>query len=159
MTGLLNRIRDAALAARKAAHQAPDEVSKAGEAARAAFLVTLAAEAARKGKDAGNRESTDDEVLSVVKKFLDNASLTLKALGDKAPEQRARVEAEIALLKGYMPTQADVDTVKQAVADIVDGLAERSPKQMGVVMGQLTARFGAALDKATASALVRDALK
>lgn len=159
MTSLLQRIRNDSLAARKAAHVARDEASKTLESNRASFLITLFAEASRKGKDDGNRESSDIEVVGVVKKFLDNANDTLKALGDSAPEQRARVEAEIAILKGYMPAQVDVETVKAAIAEIVAGLAEKSLKQMGSVMGQLTGRFGAAFDKATASGLVREALK
>lgn len=159
MTSLLQRIQQDSLAARKAAHAAPDAEVKALESNRASSLITLYAEAARKGKDDGNRESTDDEVVGVVKKFIDNATDTLKAIGDKAPAQRALVEAEIALYKGYMPAQADPATVKAAIEDIVAGLAEKSPKSMGVVMGQLNARFGAAFDKAAASAAVRDALK
>lgn len=159
MTSLLQRIRDDALAARKAAHAARDEATKTLEGNRASFLITLGAEAARKGKDDGNRESTDDEVISTVKKFIDNANLTLNALGDKSPGQRARVEAEVLALKAYMPTQADAAEVQAAIAELVAGLAEKSPKQMGVVMGKLTARFGAAFDKAAASALVREALK
>lgn len=159
MTTLLQRIRDDSLAARKAAHQARDDNTKTLEGNRASFLITLGAEAARKGKDDGNRESTDAEVISTVKKFIDNANLTLTALGNTSPDQRARVEAEVAILKGYMPAQADPEAVKAAIAEIVAGLPEKSPKQMGVVMGQLTSRFGAAFDKGVASAQVREALK
>lgn len=158
MTSLMQLIRDDALAARKAAHLARDPAVKAAEGDRATFLITLSAEAARKGKDDGNRESTNDEVVSVVKKFIDNANLTLSALGDKAPAQRARVEAEILILKGYMPAQVDAAAVTEAITEIVASLAERGPKQMGLVMSQLTARFGSSFDKAAASAQVRQAL-
>lgn len=155
---LLSKIREDSVAARKAAVQTTDAALKVLAGDKASFLITLFAEAARKGKDDGNRESTDAEVVATVKKFIDNANDTLKALGEKAPDQRARIEAELTILRGYMPAQADPEAVKALIAEVVAGLAEKSPKQMGVVMGKLTERFGANFDKAAASALVRAAL-
>lgn len=144
MTTLQSRIRDDVMTARRA-----KDTVKLG------FLSLLLSEASRPGKDKGAAESTDDEVARVIKKFMDNTELTLKHLGDKASDQRTGAEAELAILREYMPVQADPAAVQAAIVDIVSGLTEKSPKQMGVVMGQLTARFGANFDKTIASASVR----
>lgn len=147
MTTLIDQIRQDSLVARKAR-----------DADKAAFLITLFAEATKVGKDDGNRDSTDAEVTSVIKKFVKNNEETQRALGDTAPENRARLQAELALLQGYLPRQASEDEIRAAVTRIVAGLTDRSPKQMGVVMGQLNAEFQGNLDKALASKLTKEAL-
>ncbi|HLP27579.1 MAG TPA: hypothetical protein VK147_02990, partial [Candidatus Didemnitutus sp.] len=62
---LLQQIRDAALAARKAAFGPAAEPQW-----RKDLLVTLLSEAEMFGKNEANRESTDEEVIGVIKKFL-----------------------------------------------------------------------------------------
>jgi uncharacterized protein len=151
---LLDQIQAASLAARQNR-----------DAARAALLTTLFAEAARVGKDKADRLSSDDEVLETVRKFVKNAKETLSALGapseGEAAERVARrlgVEAELAMLQEFLPTQASEADVAAFIQDVVNGLAEKNPKQMGVVMGQLKARFGDNYDKSVASKLVKAAL-
>lgn len=144
---LLNRIREDSLAARKAR-----------EGDKASFLITLLAEASRPGKDDGNRESTDAEVLKVIKKFIDNTEITLKALGAAASDARTRAELELAMLRAYQPKQATEAEVRAAVDTIVASLPERNLKQIGAVMGKLQAQFDGNFDKGLASTLVKAAL-
>jgi uncharacterized protein YqeY len=146
MTTLLERIRQDSLAARKAR-----------ETEKGTFLVTLLAEAAKVGKDDGNRESTDAEVTAVIKKFIKNTDETLRVLGADSAA-RAQPEAELAILQAYLPRQATEDEVRAAVGRIVAELAERNPKQMGFVMGKLNAEFAGNFDKGVASKLVKGAL-
>lgn len=143
---LLEKLQAAALAARKA----QDSVA-------ASLLTTLYAEAARVGKDQGNRVSTDEEVVAVVKKFGKNVDETLAAL----PETDARVAAlrvEKALLAEYLPQQLDEAGLTAVIAELVAALPEKSPKQMGAVMAGLKARAGGQYDGAMASRLVKAAL-
>lgn len=144
---LLNRIREDSLAARKAR-----------EGDKASFLITLLAEASRPGKDDGNRESTDAEVVKVIKKFIDNTEITLKALGATVSDARTRAELELAMLRAYQPKQATEAEVRAAVDTIVASLPERSLKQIGAVMGKLQAQFDGNFDKGLASTLVKAAL-
>lgn len=144
---LLNRIREDSLAARKAR-----------EGDKASFLITLLAEASRPGKDDGNRESTDAEVVKVIKKFIDNTEITLKALGATVSDARTRAELELAMLRAYQPKQATEAEVRAAVDTIVASLRERSLKQIGAVMGKLQAQFDGNFDKGLASTLVKAAL-
>lgn len=139
---------------------------KARQTETATLLTTLFSEAARVGKDDGNRESTDTEVQAVIKKFIKNNDDTLKALW--IPEKidrdevrcarRTAIMLEQGTLQSYLPHQATFDEIKRAVAELVAGLPEKTAKQMGVVMAGLNAKFGNNFDKAVASQLVKQAL-
>ena len=101
------------------------EARKAQNAIAAGLLTTLYSEAARVGKDQGNRVSTDDEVVAVVKKFGKNIDETLAAL----PETDARVAAlrvEKELLAAYLPQQLDEAGLSALVAELVGALADRA---------------------------------
>lgn len=147
MTALIERIRQDSLAARRAR-----------ETDKATFLITLLAAAEKEGKDDGNRPSTDAEVTGTIKKFIKSADETLRLLGDKNPEASARSQAELVILNGLLPRQAGEDEIRTAVARYVAELAERTPKQMGVVMAKLNAEFDGNFDKGLASKLVKEGL-
>lgn len=142
---LLERIQAEALAARKAKN-----------APRATLLVTLAAEAARKGKDDGNRVSTDDEVLAVVRKFLKGVVDTLAVLPE-GPAKDAAL-AEQVVLQEFLPQQVEGAALAAVIAELVSQLPEKNSKAMGAVMGALRARLGGNYDGATAKAMVQEAL-
>jgi uncharacterized protein YqeY len=129
---------------------------KAADGVRATLLTTLIAEAEMVGKNAGNRESRDDEVQQTIRKFLKNNQEALAVVKDAA--RRAALEQESAILGGYLPAMASEDEVKALIAETVAGLAERSPKAMGAVMAALKAKFGNRFDARQANAWVRDAL-
>lgn len=142
---LLATLKKDALAARKAA-----------ATVRATLLTTLIAEAEMVGKNAGNRESTEEEVLQTVRKFLKNNQEALAVIQDE--RRRATLAEESAVLTSYLPPMADEAAVRAFIAETVAALPERSPKQMGAVMTALKGRFGSALDARQANAWVRDAL-
>lgn len=150
---MLKRIQDDALAARKAR-----------ETDKGKFLTTLFSEAAMEGKNDGNRESTDAEVTTVIKKFLKNNKDAQAAMGQPDGDtparaaSRAQLVLEQALLEAYLPAQASVADVTAAVQDILAAMPDVSIKQMGAVMGKLQAKFGDNFDKALASKLVKDAI-
>lgn len=132
------------------------EARKSKQAERASLLVTLYAEAARVGKDAGNRKSSDEEVVKTVQKFLKGVKESLQVLTDA--QARERAQREQAILEEFLPKMVTGDALKAEVAAIVEGLADKSAKQMGVVMAQLKARLSGAYDGKEASALVKAAL-
>jgi len=123
---------------------------------RATLLSTLIAEAEMVGKNAGNRESTDDEVQATLRKFLKNNQEALAVIKDEA--RRAVLADEAAILAEYLPPMATEADVKAFIAETVAGLADRSPKSMGAVMGALKTRFGTGFDAKQANAWVREAL-
>ena len=109
------------------------------------------------GKNAGNRESTDEEVQQTIRKFLKNNQEALGVIKDEA--RRAVLEQESAILTAYLPPLASDAEVQTFIAASVATLAERSPKQMGVVMGALKARYGSDFDAKQASVWIKDALR
>lgn len=142
---LLQKIRDESLEARRARNTE-----------KASLLVTLYAEAARVGKDAGNRDSTDDEVVKVVRKFIKGLDESLAVLTDETA--RARALAEKSVLSTFLPTMLAGQELKAAIDAIVAELTEKTPKQMGLVMKALKERYAGAYDGNEASALVKAAL-
>lgn len=139
---LLAKIQAASLAARKAK-----------ETEKAALLTTLYAEAARIGKDAGNRETTDEEVVKVVRKFVKGVDETLALVTH--PDARARSMREKEVLEPFLPHMVVGAELAAAVDDIVGALADRTPRQMGAVMKTLRERFAGAYDGNEASSLVK----
>jgi uncharacterized protein len=132
------------------------EARKSKDAEKAATLVTLYAEAARIGKDAGNRLTTDEETIRVVRKFLKGVDETLPLLTQ--PEAIERAKREKSVLEAFLPTMVAGAELQAVIADIVSTLAEKSPKQMGAVMGALKKRLAGSYDGNEASALVKAAL-
>jgi uncharacterized protein len=129
---------------------------KAADSVRATLLSTLIGEAEMVGKNAGNRESSDDEVLQTIRKFLKNNQEALGVIKDA--DRRATLETESAILSAYLPPLATEAEVRAFIAATVDTLADRSPKQMGVVMGALKAKYGTGFDAKLANAWVKEAL-
>lgn len=129
---------------------------KAADRVRGTMLSTLIGEAEMVGKNAANRESTDEEVQQTIRKFLKNNQEALGVIKDE--ERRALLEQESAILTAYLPPLASDAEVQAFIAASVATLAEPGPKQMGVVMGALKAKYGNDFDARQASTWIKDAL-
>lgn len=70
----------------------------------ASLLTTLLGEATMIGKNDGNRETTDAEVIAVVKKFIKNIDETIAALEDRGQHIDA-FEQERVVLTRFLPKQ------------------------------------------------------
>lgn len=101
---LMENIKSLQLAARKAG--APE----------ASLYTTLLGEANAIGKNAGNRETTDQEVVAVVKKFIKNLDETITALTSRNQDATAYL-AERGALEQFLPVQlSEEDLVNAAQA-------------------------------------------
>jgi hypothetical protein len=145
---LLEKIKEDTVAARKARRS--DIVS---------FLSTLYAEASNIGKNDGNRPSTDEEVVRVVKKFMDGAKEVIEKL-PKEDERYVSAVAELAILTGYLPKQMTEAELSAAVDQIITegGLDKTEKKTMGVVMGMLRQRYAGQYDGKLANEVVKKSL-
>jgi uncharacterized protein YqeY len=127
-----------------------------------ALLTTLLSEASMPGKNAG-RESTDLEVLAVVKKFIDNINETINALNRNSEyhiDERVNVaRLERDLLMKYVPTQKTEIELRIIISDYIEILGEKSPKQMGKIMGMLKTEYAGLYDGNLASKLVKELLQ
>jgi hypothetical protein len=68
-------------------------------------------------------------------------------------------EKKVAILKAYLPEQMSEDEIKEIVKTAVAETGAASPKDMGKVMGAVTAKTKGRADNKLVSQLVREALQ
>ncbi|MES0490870.1 MAG: GatB/YqeY domain-containing protein [Leptospirales bacterium] len=133
------------------------EARKSRDTVTANLLTTVISEAKMVGKDAGNREPSEDEVSAIVKKFLKgiNESITLLEK-DNRDTEKEKVEKKI--LTSYLPEPLSEEDLKKAIEEIISTLPEKSPKMMGQVMAALKEKYPNQFDGKVASGLAKNLL-
>lgn len=125
---------------------------KSGESFISNVLTTLKGEIERKYK-----EANDDEVKGVIKANLKSLATMvenkLSAGMDIISEQ-----TEISILNSYMPSVLSEEQTRAAIKEVVDTVGFTSMKDMGKVMGSLSAKFGDTIDKALSSKILKEYL-
>ena len=142
---LLHKIKDDSLTARK------DR-----DVIKSALLTTLYSEAAMVGKNNGNNETTDAEVIAVVKKFIKGNDEVIQNVTDQARHEIALHEK--ALLLAYLPKQLSDDELRVIVGALVETLTDRSIKQTGKIVAELKAKYSGQYDGAAASKIIKEFL-
>ena len=100
------------------------------------LLTTIIGEAEMVGKSAGNRESTDAEVLQVLKKFEKGMIENINLYRERGLITHAQLaEFELSVLQEFLPAKLTDGQVK---ADIEQMLVEHSIALEQKSMGQLT---------------------
>lgn len=117
------------------------------------LLTTLYSEAAMVGKTKRNAESTDEEVMSIIRKFKIGVEEIAKIKGFNS-----EIEHEISIYEKYLPQPLTTEQLTAVIQDIIEYLPERNPKQMGVVMASLKKEFLGRYDGTIASQLVKQLL-
>lgn len=130
---------------------------KAGDTVRSSLLITLFSEASMVGKNAGNRVTTDQETIAVVRKFLKGVDESLAVVKDQARVAALKVEKEV--LTSYLPVQMNDEQITEALEKILadKGIA-REAKSMGLLMKELKAQHEGSYDGGKASTLVKSVL-
>ena len=100
-------------------------------------------------KEDGNREVTDKDIISAVKKEMKMAQQSKDA---GAPFNQMTFE----VCEGFLPKTLSEDETRNAVSLIISALPEKSMKMMGKVMGELKATHGESIDSALASKIVKE---
>lgn len=127
------------------------------DSVRKSLLVTLYAEALRVGKDKRNGITSDEEVIQVVRKFLNNVEETRQLLQSRSQPTPVQ-DQEIELLNVYLPAQMDQSQLTQVVSQIVQELGLTSIKSLGAVMAELKKRHAGAYDGKLAQQVVKQIL-
>lgn len=152
MTRLIDQIKAEQLAARKDKN-----------ALAAALLTTLIGEATAIGKNDGNREVTDSEVVAVVKKFIKGIDETMSAMtnasnNDGSADRYVNLMHEKEILNRFLPVQLSELDLQKIVGTLAQALPERNPRQMGVLMKQLKEKHEGQYDGALASKVIKAVL-
>src|ERR1700744_3050651 len=144
-------------------NDAMKEAMKAKDAKRLATVRLVLA--ALKDKDIAARSETsrdllgDDEILGLMAKMIkqreESAAVYLQG---GRPELAENEQAEIAIIRTFMPKQMDEAEAKAAIAAVVSELGATTVKDMGKVMGTLKERYAGQMDFGKASAATKDAL-
>ena len=121
------------------------QARKNRETDKASLLTTLIGEASMIGKNA-NRETTDDEVMAVVRKFIKNANEFISLSKDEA--KVATLQTEVATLSVYLPQQMTESELADALRE--SGVASNK----GLMMKFLKEHFAGKYDGPTAAKVV-----
>lgn len=146
---LLDKLKQDQLSERKLAINTP-----VPHKTRATLLTTLIGEASSVGKNDGNRESSDEEVIAIIKKFIKNIDeVIVNSIGTNL---QAQMEKQI--LMAYLPKQLSEAELEDYVRKTVHGLNVTSMKDMGLVMKDLKAHRDGEYDGKMASQVVKKVL-
>ena len=129
------------------------ESRKNKDAVKASLLTTLYSEVSMKGKNAG-RETSDDEAIQVIQKFLKGVNETIgyleKDLNKNEALEVAKVEKNI--LEGYLPKMASIEDIRAEISS----LKSNGITNLGAIMKGLKDKFGSSLDGKLASQLAKE---
>jgi uncharacterized protein len=139
------------------------EAMKAKDAKRLATVRLMLA--ALKDRDIAARTETskeligDDDILTLLAKMIKQReeSAAVYRQGGR-PELAENEEAEIAIIRTFMPRQMDEAEMKAEVAKVITEVGAASIKDMGKVMAVLKERYAGQMDFSRASAATKDAL-
>ena len=136
---LLNKLKEDSLTARKERNLA-----------KGLLLSTVYSDASMIGKNKGNRESTDEEVMQVINKFVKGLKETKGYLNDRGLSSES-VDIEIAILNGYLPTMLSEDALETLIAKYIS----EGKNSVGSVMAELKAYHSGLYDGKVASGIIR----
>lgn len=125
--------------------------SKKSDPERAKVLQAILAAAQLIAKEDGNRDVTEQDIVTAAKKESKMAKES-KASGAPYSEKTFEVCAP------FLPKMLSEDETKTVISVMVGALPEKSPKMMGQIMGTLTKEYGDTIDKGIASKFLKEAL-
>lgn len=103
------------------------------------------------GKNAGNRETTEDEAIKVIQKLIATIDENLKVTTDDGRKIAFNFEKQI--LSGVLPQMASDDEVRELLKDII---GDEKPKNKGIAMKVIRDQYGAKVDMKRAGEIVTE---
>ena len=102
---------------------------------------------------------SDDEIFGLLQTMIKqrNESAKMYRDGDR-PALADAEEAEIAIIRGFLPTQLNDEEMQAAIDSAIDQADASSVKDMGQVMGFLKSNYAGQMDFSVASQAVKAAL-
>lgn len=149
---------------RTALSTALKDAMKAKDAPRLSTLRLINAaikdlEISARGSEAGDTEITDTDILGILNKMIKQRQQSITAYEEGGRlELAAQEQAEIGVIKEFLPKQMTDDEVSAAVRDVIWATGADSIRDMGRVMGALKAQYTGQMDFGKAGAEVKSAL-
>lgn len=110
-------------------------------------------------RSAGKDPVDDEELLTILAKMIkqreDSAKIYIEG---KRPELAQNEQAEIEIIRNFMPQQLSPEEVKMICADIINEIDAQGLRDMGKVMAVLKERYTGQMDFALASSFVKGLL-
>ena len=108
----------------------------------------------------GKADGVDEsEILSMLQSMIKQRQESAKTYCDAGREELAeREEAEIEVIKQFLPQQLSQEEAVQAIEAIIADTGAQSIKDMGKVMGVLKSQYAGQLDMGKAGGLVKEKL-
>ncbi len=105
------------------------------------------------------KQVSDDDVVKIIRKMVKQRKESLAQYLKAQRQDLADTESfEIEVLMTYMPDPISEADLAKIVDEAIQSTAAESPQQIGLVIKELKAKFGAELDLAKASQLVKNKL-
>ena len=102
---------------------------------------------------------SDGDILGLLQTMIKQRNESAKIYRDgKRPELAEAEEAEITIIKSFLPAQLDDEEMRTAIASAIDQTGASSVKDMGQVMGFLKSNYAGQMDFSAASQAVKTAL-
>lgn len=102
---------------------------------------------------------TDDEIMAILGKMVkqrEDSSAQYEKGG--RPDLAAQEQAEIEVIREFMPRQLSEQEIESAVTGVIEELDAAGLKDMGKCMGALKERYSGAMDFGRAGAMMKKAL-
>lgn len=112
----------------------------------AVFLTTLLSECSKPGFDDGKRQSSNEEVVAILKKFKSNIQETLNLIKPDDSSNRIKLESELEIVEYYLPQMASENQMIEIV---------KNSKTIKDFMSSLKEKFGVNFDGKLASQIFK----
>ena len=98
------------------------------------------------------------DVIGAYKKQMEKAKQEFTAAGDRAKDQIADIDFELAWCAKWLPKQVDEAELRDAVARAIAELPQRDPKMAGRVIGAIKKQYGDRADAQLTKKLAEELL-
>ena len=105
------------------------------------------------------KELTDSDVEVILTKYAKQRVDALNQFKEAGRDDLvAKEEAELAIVRSYLPEPLSDDELKEAVASIVKEIGATSMKDMGKIMGAIKQKYGSRADGGKVNRIVKEIL-
>jgi hypothetical protein len=103
---------------------------------------------------------SDEEVLEVISRAVKQRNDSIQQFTDGGrPELAEKEQAELEILKTYLPEQMGEDEIRRVVKEIISSAGTVSPSDMGKIMGQAMGKMKGKADGNVVKKIVGEELK